>query len=375
MPTYTYQGIDVQGRKKEGYLGAINTREARQKIAQSNIDLLSLKKARIKTETHGNSKNFFLYMGHAIQANSNILDTLHTVQKSFSGEWKLIIQSIIDQVRQGKSLSVACAHYDIFPPFVPSILDQGEKTGGLGPACHTCYELIEEINKNKESLIKSFAQQALNLFFFLLSFFMLITYFVPSLSTLFEQENITKPLSMRVLIFMSKHLFKGFFFLSLGIVLFTKKKNSIPLFKKIHLQRQYLSFFSSLSYLCQSHIPIVDALDNIKKHEHNKQLSALSFTVLNAIKKGKSLSQAADMLPHLSKFYVQIIASGEYSNKQNESLNILVKIMQHDNKKILERFIFWMGPLVLLLMSLGIWTMIRSTFIPLYHNMNSLFYV
>jgi competence protein ComGB len=375
MPTYFYQGIDIQGNKKRGCIGAPNIKEARKKVSKSDIDLLSLKKVRMRTHKQKNCENFFLYMSYAIQSKSTVLDALQVVQKSFSEEWGYAIQSIVDQVSQGKSLSTSCSCYDFFPDFVPSILLQGEKTGSLGTACYTCYELIQEMDRDKDSAIKILIQPMINFSFFILSLYLLITHFVPSVAVIFHSANIQQPLSMQILLFFGNHFLKVFFCLSIILLFFIKKIKNISLFKKIYLRKQYLAFFSSLHYLAQSHILIIDALNNIQTHTYNKKSSALSLSILNAIRKGKSLSQAVEMLPYFPKFYVRIIASGERTNKQQESLAALVKIMRYDNKKAFEQLTLWMGPLTIILLSLGLWAIIQSTFIPLYKNMGNIFYV
>jgi type II secretory pathway component PulF len=374
MPTYYYQGINENGKTKKGYLGAPNIRIARKNIAFSGVDLLSLKTVRIPASKKKHSENFFLYMSYAIHDKSTLHDALHTIQASFSKEWVMIIQSIIDQVSQGKSFSDACAGFEFFPDFVPSILRQGEKTATLHMACHTCYKLIQEMRQQQDSLIKVLIHPILNLLFFLCATALLVAYFVPSISDMFIHANVPEPKTIQYLVFLKKNWIQSVIALFFIALLSMQKIRKMRFFRTLHCRKVYLSFFSSLYHLSHSRVPLVEALKSIQDRTYNKNLRNISQTILQEIKKGKTLSQAVTALPDFSKFYVQIIASGESSNRQKDSLDTLVKVMRYDHKKSLDRMSIWTGPLIITLLSLGLWLIVQSTFIPLYQHMGNIFH-
>lgn len=376
MPTYMYKGIDSGGHTCVGYLGAENDPMARQQAAHARMDLLSLKKKTFSKGQKKYSSHFFLYLNYALHTKKTLHDALYSIETSFKGlsnDWAMLTRSIADQVCQGHALSRVCALYSIFPDFVPSILNQGEKTATLARACHTCYTIIENQRSEHEALLKSLAYPVMNSLFFIASLCLLCATLVPSANDLFDQENNAKPMALSLLSYcMENGLFvvTGISLACLGIVWTLWK---LPGVKKVYFRSQYLSFFSSMHYLIQADISLLDALNALSIEQYSASTYRIARRVLQDIKTGKSFAESMHGLPFLSLFYVQIIGSGNSSQKQKDSLYSVVQIMKYDTKKLLDRIVLWVGPVTVLFLAMGFWLIIYGIFQPLYTHMGALF--
>ena len=137
-----------------------------------------------------------------------------------------------------------------------------------------------------------------------------------------------------------------------------KLKNplDIPIFTSSKVNQKDLVLFTrQLSTLINAGLPLMQALINTVDQTQAKPLKKVITSVVDAIKAGKSMSQALSTYPKVfNVIYINMIAAGEASGSLDKSLSRLAEQMEKDaevTKKIRSAFIY---PIIVVIVMIGV---------------------
>ncbi len=137
-----------------------------------------------------------------------------------------------------------------------------------------------------------------------------------------------------------------------------KLKNplDIPIFTSSKVNQKDLVLFTrQLSTLINAGLPLMQALINTVDQTQAKPLKKVITSVVDAIKAGKSMSQALATYPKVfNVIYINMIAAGEASGSLDKSLSRLAEQMEKDaevTKKIRSAFIY---PIIVVIVMIGV---------------------
>ena len=131
---------------------------------------------------------------------------------------KRIILHSIDEIRDGRTLSQSLSRYPkVFPPLYVNMIESGEKGGILEK---TLLRLSEFRNRQEEIKAKVTAALVYPVFMLvvgILSMFVLLTFVIPRMASLFSDIGQTLPLPTRILLSLSSQ-FKNYWYLGPVII-------------------------------------------------------------------------------------------------------------------------------------------------------------
>ena len=199
---------------------------------------------------------------------------------------------ILDQIRQGKSLTQAFRNTQMIPVFDLPIIETGEKSGQLPRVCEILSKSYQ-LNADSEKKIR----RGLNYPFFLFA----ASVFVPNFPKLFL-GTITLPQyllhcsiiiggAVVVALVIYNFLMRSYFDLELAKLkyqIFTK----IPLLQYIANRSAQERFCRSLSMMLHAGLPILEALSLAGQTSADGRMTLASRRIISEIKSGKSLPQA-----------------------------------------------------------------------------------
>lgn len=147
-------------------------------------------------------------MGIMIQAGLALSRALQVFFKQTKNpKFRIVLQSIIDDINKGSSLSDAMQKFtDVFPPVFIFMVRAGEESGGLVDALNVVGSQMEKTYSLKKKIRGAMMYPAVILFVMLVVGVLMMLYVVPGLSATFKEMHVPLPTLTKVIIAISDFL-------------------------------------------------------------------------------------------------------------------------------------------------------------------------
>lgn len=281
---------------------------------------------------------FYRQLGRLLKSGVPLLPALVLVaEQSDDRNLQLILETVKNQVRQGRALSEAMAnHPKTFNTFAIAMIELGSHTGHLDEALRRladCYEKqFATLQKVKNAL--TYPAFVVLLGGFALIF--LLAYVVPKFSKLFSDLGQTLPLLTRVLVWASEaiqHYGLGFLLGAsmLGILIrnrlqtheyrlaWDRMKMRIPLIGKLVFMAQFASFARSMEILVKGGVPLLKALKTGIPAVSNEAMKEDLSQAERRVEQGGTLSEALKSFGTFPIFAIHLLLIGEQTGRMEQS--------------------------------------------------------
>src|SRR5256712_1684967 len=315
MPVYTYSALDARGKETKGVVNADSTRAARVKLRQSGLFTKELLETAAAETPERNRRLTLLQTVRRVRpqditvmmrqfatllaANLTVVDALTAlIEQTENRTLQRTLIQVRESVLEGSSLATALGqHRRVFAQLFVNMVRAGEASGALPLVMFRLADFSErQLNTRKKITAKMYYP----LFMVAvggLILFALLTYVVPTVTTLFTNMRGTLPLPTVVLIRVSNFLQAYWWLLGLGLLgsflalrrygrttkgerLFDTWKIRAPLVGKLALKVAMSGFTRTLGILLHSGIPLLDALDIVRAVVNNAVLATAIDTAL-----------------------------------------------------------------------------------------------
>jgi type II secretory pathway component PulF len=145
----------------------------------------------------------------------------------------------------------------------------------------------------------------------------------------------------------------------------------IPVLGDWLAKKTYLSLFSGLVLLLKEEIPLVKGLSLMESSlGYCPALRQPLAKMVREIQEGRTLVESMAALPRFSVMYLQFLRAGEGTGQLIPSFDLMVDFIQDDLNRSLERWLFWITPISLIILGICFWILIDGTMTPLYDSMD-----
>jgi general secretion pathway protein F len=406
MPVFEYTALDARGKSTSGIIDAEGAQAARQKLRASGIFPVSIRETqeaapkkvsptftlsrrltRVKpVEVAMMTQQLATLIGAGFPLVS-ALDALIPQTKSHG--FKKVLTQLKDLIVEGKSFAQALSRYpSVFSPLYVNMVRAGETSGTL----EIVLERLADITEKQQALVNRI-QTALAYPVFMLAvgsivLFVLLTYIVPSITSIFLDMNQVLPAPTRALIFLSG-LFKAYWWVILiaivtALIFLNRAKKtpqgrywmdrlmlSLPgmgiLTRKLAVAR----FARTLGSLLENGVSMLIALDIVKNIAGNVLISDAVETAAIEVGKGQGLGASlaeGGIFPALS---IQMIQVGEQSGELETMLNKIADVFEKEVEITIMRFTSYLEPVMILVMGAIVGFIVLSICLPIF-EMNQL---
>ena len=248
MPVFEYTALDARGKTTSGIIDAEGAQAARQKLRTSGIFPVSIKEthesapkkaqrefilsrrfSRVKpSEVAMMTRQLATLIGAGFPLVSAI-DALIPQTKSHS--FKKILTQIKDLIVEGSSFARALSKYPAaFSSLYVNMVRAGETSGTLEIVLERLADITEKQQALKNRIQTALAYPIFMLVIGTIVLFILLTYIVPSITSIFADMNQVLPTPTRALIFLSD-FFKSYWWsifiiiIALAVMFKRAKKN------------------------------------------------------------------------------------------------------------------------------------------------------
>ncbi|MES1981056.1 MAG: type II secretion system inner membrane protein GspF [Pseudomonadota bacterium] len=354
MAAFRYEALDDAGRIKNGVIEADALRQARARLRELGLMVVSVHAVTQETLHTGKGQRWGWRKGiSATQLSmltrqlATLLDAGLTLEQALSA---LIEQTEGETVRQilagvraellaGHTLAQAMGHYQrIFPDIYRALVKAGEASGELGRVMLRLADYTESRQALRQKVGLAFVYPAIVSVVALLVVMGLLIYVVPQVVNVFQQSHQALPLLTRLLIGLSSALQATWLYLLGGLV-------AAGLLGRLLLQREEIRYqwhlrllglpvigrllrginaarmASTLAILAGSGVPLLISLQAAAGVVGNLPMRRALEDAARKVREGVGLSRALAASRLFPPILIHLIASGEASGRLDTMLD------------------------------------------------------
>jgi general secretion pathway protein F len=401
MPVFAYRGLAPSGRNVAGVIDADSARNARGKLRDLGIfptDLAEEASAVAQTRRPRQwipamrrripapelallTRQLSTLLGAGVQ----LVDALGTLaDQSSRPHVKRMLSQVRERVREGTSLADALsAHADIFSDLYIGMVRVGEAAGALEPVLDRLADYSERQSEFVGKVRGALTYPVIMITAGMLIMGFLVTYVIPQVATIFEQQHSALPLMTRVLIRISSILSNDWLLILIvlvgavaGVMFGLSTRAGRRLYDRWILRMPYLGptvtriicarFARTLATLLESGVQLMPALTAVKRVVTNGLLADAVEESRDSIREGHGMGQTLQRSGFFPPLLIEMIKVGERSGELERMLHRVADNYEREVDASLGQLTTLLGPLMTLLMGGVILVMMLSVLQPIF---------
>lgn len=211
MTTFEYKGFDASGRTQNGLIEAADRKDARKRLAGRGLLPESLQTAGGPAASRSTARAAFssetrtmFYRELAALLGSGValvpaLDVI--LQAPELDKARIRLAAVRDRVREGTSLSASMAAVSSqVTPFEQSVMEVGERTGGMNEALDRLAAFLEEQEKLREKLMTAMLYPCIVVALAVIIGGLVLVFMLPMVQRLFAETHLKLPVLTQVML-------------------------------------------------------------------------------------------------------------------------------------------------------------------------------
>lgn len=327
MATFRYRGYDVSGRSRQGFLDALDRKDAREKLAARGV--LAESVDAVAGEIPGGRRDarfgvalratFYRELGALLKAGIPLASALDLLLETPEQEQLASRLALLrDRIREGQPLAQGLT--ETSPQvtlFERAAVEAGERSGHLDAVLDQLADYLEGQARLRENLASALIYPALVVVVALLAAVGLLGFVLPMLTDLFKESGASLPVLTRALLAVSRTLpvwlpgsLLVMIFLVVGLrrqwrsrsdlrVRWLQRWDRLPVYRQGARTLAALRFSRTLVLLLRGGVSAVEALDLAGQSTGNDWVAVQVRQQADAVRHGASLSQAIRSVPPL----------------------------------------------------------------------------
>lgn len=395
MAKYLYQARDRRGKLETGTMTAVDEDELYHRLKESGKYLIEAEDV-MAGKTHHQLPSLMLSefnreLGDMLGAGVTLVRalTILSQEETRTKREREILGQVLKLVRQGESISDALEkQVGAFPLLMVNMYRAAETSGNLADTAERLaihYEKEHQLNtkiKGATTYPKILCVLAVLVVAFIMSFIL------PQMSDLFDSlEELPGP--TKVLFGISSFVENHFsavlatIFVTAVVLILLGRMPAVKLKKdewklKIPIIGKLLSiiytarFARSLSSLYCAGIPIVTAMQVVKRTIGNLYIESQFDRAVNLLREGRNLSEAVDYIYGFRRKLASVIRVGEESGDLPMMLDSLADSFDYESEIAVNRLISYLEPVLIVVMALVIGFIMVAVMLPIYDSYSAI---
>lgn len=398
MARFLYRAKKGPAEVVSGSIEAENENAAFHKLASMgyfpiSVEQEDIEKSTVKTKLLSLFKKidmrdlsiFTRQLSDLLEAGLPLVRALSVLQKQTENRYlQRIIADIKEFVQDGNSLSSALKrHPKIFSDLYVSMVGSGEAGGNLENVLLRLAEYQESQEELNTKVRSAMAYPALMGTVGLVTIFVLITFVIPKIVTMFQELNQTLPLPTVILLNISGFIRKFWVMLAGGLLLIylafkrgvntpegkfavDRVKLAFPIMGQLILRSEIARFSRTLSTLLNNGVPILEALSVVIAVMGNESLKKDVKTAQREVREGASLAKGLSKGSYFPVFVNNMIAIGEESGALEKALLKVAISYEKEVNKTVRVMTSLLEPAMILTMGLIIGFIVIAMLLPIF---------
>ena len=400
MPVYEYRALNSSGKSLKGILDADSDMVAREKLRASGIFPVEIKEALSKPKGLPSEPGSVVRLLRGVKpaevsvmtrqlstllgAGVPLIGSLESLVAQITNPtFKKIMAQVKDSVNEGNSLALSLSqHPKVFPSIYVNMVQSGEASGSLD----VVMDRLADFGEHQQALRSRFkAALAYPIFMSIVAIivlFVLVTFIVPNITSVFAEMRQTLPLPTVVLIEVSDFLLSFWWVILLalfcaililrrigrrprGRYLWDRLKLRIPVVGQLNQKIALGRFARTLGSLLQSGVSLISALQIVSRIVDNVLVQEVIEKAGDEIQKGQSLAGSLSKSPWFPSMAIQMIAVGEQSGDLEGMLYKIAESQEREVETQIGALTSMLEPVMILVMGVVVGFIVFSIILPL----------
>lgn len=398
MAVYEYKGLNEKGKSISGLVDADSPKSARDKLRRDGVFPTSLEEGK---ETKSLSKEIDFkqlleristrdiaimtrQMSTLLRAGLPLISSLNALADQVeNSKLTKVLSQIRERVNEGASLATALNEFPrIFPDLYVNMVAAGESSGSLEIVLARLADYMEDQVQVKNKILTAMAYPMIMVCIAIGVIGVLFVYVIPKFVEIFEDLHQALPLPTLVMINIAEFSQKFWWLIviAIGVAVyglrryhatekgrdvFDRTSLKIPIFGTIIRLTAISRFTKTLSTLLASGIPLLKALDIVKRIVNNTVIAEAVENASENIKEGASIADPLRRSGVFPPMVTHMIASGEQSGELEAMLEKVSEFYDSEVEIRVSAMTTLLEPIMILLMAGVVMFVVVSILLPL----------
>ncbi|OIN95358.1 MAG: type II secretion system protein GspF [Deltaproteobacteria bacterium CG1_02_45_11] len=401
MPVYEYTALDIKGKTTAGIIDAESSLAARQKLRASKTFPVTIKEVSDTFASEKSKKSslpFFFgrirpsevaimtrQLATLVDAGFPLVSAIDAlIPQTGSQLLKKILTRIKNSIMEGNSFAEALSSYPgTFSSLYLNMVRAGETSGTLEIVLERLADITEKQQALKNRIQSALYYPIFMLFIGAIVLFLLLTFIIPNITSIFTDMNQTLPAPTLFLIAVSSFFTSCWWLVLLVIVGMVFAMHGL---KKTEKGRRFWDktmlfwpgicilitklavarFARTLGSLLENGVSMLTALEIVKNIVGNVVLADAIAEAANEVRKGQGLGVSlavAEVFPNLS---IQMIQVGEQSGELESMLNKIANIYENEVESSIMSMTSLLEPVMILIMGVIVGFIVLAICLPIF---------
>lgn len=325
-----------------------------------------------------------------LNAGLTIVDALDILKKQITKpSLGKLINAIDSDIKSGSSFSTALQKYkDIFSNLYIALVKSGEASGKLSDILLKLSDNLEKERDFRGKLKGAMIYPVVVIAAMFAVMFIMITFVVPKLLSLYKDFNVSLPFTTQILIVVSSFSAKfwpliigGVFLGITGLQRYMKTKvgkrsmDSLllrtPFINNVIKVSSLVDATRTLSILIGSGVSILDALSIIIETTENVVYQDSFTNIKKKVEKGQSLGSSLQQEEIFPPILVQMVLVGEQTGHLDDTLLRMSRYFEMESEIAIKAMTTLIEPAILIVLGFGVGFLVLSVITPIYNLTSS----
>ncbi|REH36829.1 general secretion pathway protein F [Paraperlucidibaca baekdonensis] len=405
MAAFDYVGVDPQGKRRKGVIDADSLRHARSLLRERQLVPISVNSASEKPAAQQSGATFTLFkpglsaqdlalitrqLSTLVQAGLTLDDSLRSVaQQSEKSTVKRLLTAVRAKVVEGFTLAQSLAEFpQAFPSLYRATVAAGERAGHLDLVLNRLADYTESRYETRRKVQGALIYPIILTVLSLLIVVGLLTYVVPDIVKVFDNQGQALPVITQILIATSDFLRESLgtlvlVVLVIGFIVYRVLQKPamrfrwhafmlrVPVAGKLVRDSQAARFVSTLAILTRSGVPLVDALRIAAEVVDNLPMREAVSQAADRVTEGGRLAPAIEQSKLFPPMMTNMVASGEASGELDDMLMRTGQMQERALTGSISTLVGLFEPIMLLMMAGVVLVIVLAIMLPIV-QMNNL---
>ncbi|HKF27875.1 MAG TPA: type II secretion system inner membrane protein GspF [Candidatus Binataceae bacterium] len=398
MPVFAYRGLSTEGHSVSGVIDADSARTAREKLRGSGVfptDLAEeiVGQPRLRREipfrrrgmSGGDLALLTRQLGSLLGAGVQLVDALGALaEQSSRAAVKRMLSQVRERVREGSSLADALkVHPHIFSDLYVGMVRAGEQAAALEAVLDRLADYSERQAEFMAKVRGALTYPIIMMIVGTAIMAFLVTYVVPQVATIFEQQHAALPLATQILIAVSSFLTGYWVWIAIvllgataGILYGLSTARGRRFYDSMTLRLPYVGqtvvriicarFARTLATLLAAGVQLLPALDAVKAVVNNGLLREAIEKSREEIREGHGMAQTLSQSKLFPPMLIEMIRVGERSGELERMLERVADNYEREVAHSLSQVTTILEPVMTLMMAAVIVFMMVAVLLPIF---------
>ena len=306
------------------------------------------------------------------------------IERARRPAFQAVLRAARQDIRGGTAVSEALERHPVFfPELYIASLKAGEQAGNLPEVLQRYIAYLKLMMGLRQKMTKALAYPAFLVIVGAAVVAFLLTYVLPTFSSIYGEAGKNVPEATRALITLveaiQSHLVSiGVAFAALvlafrwwvrtdnGRALWDRTTLTLPLIGDVLVKHQTIQFTRTLATVLAGGTPLVSALQTVRGALTNRFLAAGLATATERVREGTTLSAAVEGVKVFPRLALEMIAVGEETGSLDAMLRDVAELYEGDLDQRLSQLTTWIEPVLLLIMGLVVGAIVVIMYLPVF---------